>query len=102
MKDEGEVKDFLGIRVSCNPQQGTITLTQPGLIDSILQDLGLLNAESKKVQPKYTPASSILHPDNDGLPREETWHYHSVIGKLNFIATNTHPDISFAVQPPMC
>jgi len=40
LKDEGEVKDFLGIHVSSNPEQGTITLTQPGLVDSVLQDLG--------------------------------------------------------------
>jgi len=73
-------------------------LTQPGLINSVLQDLGLLNADLEKGRPKFTLASSILHPDNDGSPREENWHYCSIIGKLNFIAANTHPDISFAIH----
>jgi len=98
MKDEGKVKDFLGICVACNPQHGTITLTQPGLINSVLQDLGFLENTSEKVQPKFTPASSILHQDQEGLPWQEHWHYCTVIGKLNFIAANTHPDISFAVH----
>jgi len=31
-------------------------------------------------------------------PWQETWHYHSIIGKLNFIAANTRPDLSFAVH----
>jgi len=76
-------------------------LTQPSLIDSVLQDLGLLNDNTKDnphpVKHKFTPAASILHTDSDGLPQEESWHYCSVVGKLNFIAANTHPDISFAV-----
>jgi len=38
---------------------------------------------------------SILHQD---LPWQESWHYCSVIGKLNFISANTHPDLSFAVH----
>jgi len=68
MKDEGEVKDFLGICITHDATNGTITLTQPGLIKSVLQDLGLLTKDSDNIQPKYTPASSILHPNPDGLP----------------------------------
>ncbi len=98
LKDEGEVKDFLGICVACDPQNGTIMLTQSGLIDSVLQDLGLLSHELTLVKHKFTPASSILHPDPDGLLQEETWYYCSVVSKLNFMATNTHPDISFAAH----
>jgi len=36
LKDKGKVKDFVSIWVSSTPQNGTITLTQPGLIDSVL------------------------------------------------------------------
>jgi len=46
MKDEGEVKDFLGTQVQCDPTTKTITLMQPGLIDSVLQDPGLLAPDS--------------------------------------------------------
>jgi len=72
LKDEGEVKDFLGICVSCTPHAGIITLMQPGLINSVLQDLGLLHDNPYKdkhpVKPQFIPASSILHPDSEGLP----------------------------------
>jgi len=61
-------------------------------------DLGLLSSDGRPVQHKFTPATSILHPDTDGAPCQEHWHYWSVIGKLNFIAANTRPDISFAVH----
>ncbi len=68
LKDEGEVKDFLGIRVHRDPTTRTITLTQPGLIDSVLTDLGLLSTDNRPVQHKFTPATSILHPDMEGAP----------------------------------
>jgi len=67
MKDEGEVKDFLSICVVHDPWNGTITLTQPGLIDSVLTNLGLLPADSTAVIHKFTPAPLILHPNPNGL-----------------------------------
>jgi len=45
LKDEGEICDFLGIWVNHNLTNSTISLTQPGLIDSVLTDLGLLTNE---------------------------------------------------------
>lgn len=71
-------------------------MSQPGLIDSVLQDLNLRH-DSKT---KDTPSVEILYPDRDGVPRQEFWNYHSIIGKLNYIAQNTRPDISFAA--PQC
>jgi len=100
LKDEGEVKDFLGIHIYRDLVNQTITLTQPGLIDSVLIDLGFLEAISNPVQHKFTPATSVLHPDSDGAPWQEAWHCRLAISKLNFIAANTHPDLSFA--SPMC
>ena len=62
---------------------------QPGLIQSIIKDLGL-DASSNQ---KKTPADGILHPDPNGAPREDSWNFCSIIGKLNFLAQNTRPDI---------
>ena len=82
MKDEGAVKDFLAIRFKCDTNSGQILLTQPGLINSILADLGLVGDE---IAHKFTPANDILHSDPDVAIREESWNYHSVIGKMNFV-----------------
>ena len=47
---------------------------------------------------KSTPADGILHPDPNGAPREDARNFRSVIGKLNFLAQNTRPEISMAVH----
>jgi Reverse transcriptase (RNA-dependent DNA polymerase) len=97
LKDKGEVNDFLGIRIERDVANGRVTLTQPGLIQTILQDLNLTGT-SEKVKPCATPSTTVLHPDKDGPPREESWNYRSVLGKFGFLALNTHPEISFSVH----
>lgn len=94
LEDQGSVSDYLGIRITKDPTTKQITMTQPGLIDSILQDLNLIPGS----HTKDTPAMGILHPDRNGHPRQDTWNYQSVIGKLNYLAQNTRPDLSFAVH----
>ena len=99
LEDEGEIKDFLGVRVVNDRANGTITMTQEGLIASVLKQVGLPVEEDKRtVQPKFTPADGILHADTVGQERQLPWNYRSVIGKLMFIANNTRPDIAFAVH----
>jgi len=69
-------------------------MTQPSLIESVLRDLHL-SPESKT---KDTPSVGILYPDHDGFPHQDSWNSCSVVGKLNYIAQNTRPDISFAIH----
>lgn len=94
MEDQGDVNDYLGVHICKDPLTKTISMTQTGLIESIIHDVGLsINSNSKT-----TPAECVLHPDTSGAPRKDAWNYRSVIGKLNFLAQNTRPDISFAVH----
>ena len=46
-----------------------------------------------------TPANiKPLGTDPDGDPPTEPWSYASIIGKLNYLANNTRPDIAFATH----
>jgi hypothetical protein len=94
LQDEGDVSAFLGVQNSKNPTTKTTTLTQPGLIQQIINEIGL----GKFAKGKDTPVDSILHSDKNGAPQTETWNYHSIIGKLNYVANNTRPEISMAVH----
>jgi hypothetical protein len=94
LKDEGDVSAFLGVQITKDAKTKTIAFTQPSLIDQIIRDVGITQFS----KGKDTPADSILHPDADGPSRVDTWNYRSVIGKLNYLANNTRPDISMAVH----
>ena len=93
---EGGIEDFLGINVEQQPD-GSYTLTQTRLIDSILEDLGL---NKSNVATKLTPTASskILsrHPESEEF--DGHFHYRSVIGKLNYLEKCTRPDIAYAVH----
>ena len=72
MQDEGDISDYLGIKVSKLPN-GTIKLAQPQLIDSILHDLNY--AENTRSKPTPAPSSVILQRDLDGAVFDKHWDY---------------------------
>jgi hypothetical protein len=94
LKDEGDVAAFIGVDIRRDTAAKTFSFTQPGLIDQILRDVRL----TQHSKHKDTPVNSILYPDPTGPARVEAWNYRSVIGKLNYLANNTRPDISMAVH----
>lgn len=99
LKDQGEVADFLGIRVCRSADNSMITMTQTGLIDDILKQVGMDATGSRKHETTApTPAGGLVFSDPNSAPHHETWNYRSVIGKLNFLAMNTCPDIAYAVH----
>jgi Reverse transcriptase (RNA-dependent DNA polymerase) len=93
--DEGEIDDYLGVKVERLPD-GSIKLSQPHLIDSILKDLHY----TRQLNPATTPAAStvILDRDVNGRPFDESFHYRAAIGKLNFLEKSTRPEIAYAVH----
>ena len=92
--EEGTFTDFLGIKFVKDPVKNTITLTQRGLIQKIIDATGMQDCN-----PNWTPATQLtLGIDPDGEPYDETWNYPSIVGMLLYLSTNTRPDITFAVS----
>ena len=84
MAEEGDTQDFLGVNIERKPD-GSIHLTQPHLIDQILQDLRLDKDEvldknkSKKIHTIPAKSSTMLHRHSDSEPFENSFNYKSVI-----------------------
>jgi hypothetical protein len=70
-------------------------VSQIGLIDAFTESAHIPKGRLKNTP---TPATAILHADTEGLTRQESWNYPSVIGQLNYLAQTSRPDISFAVH----
>jgi hypothetical protein len=91
---EGSFSEFLGIKFEENKDEGTITMTQKGLIKKIIAATGLEDCNPNR-QPA---AAAALGIDPDGEPYSEPWNYPSIVGMLLYLTTNTRPDIAFAVS----
>ena len=92
--DEGTIADFLGVNVR---QEGnSFHLTQPKLIESILQDLSLQDESHTKDIPMAS--SVLLSRHKDSKDFDHHFNYRRVIGKLNFLEQSTRGDISYATH----
>jgi Reverse transcriptase (RNA-dependent DNA polymerase) len=100
IEDEGEIDDYLGVKIEKGTEAGTLLLSQPHLIDSILEDLRLLNHGQTASKTADTPAAfeNKLHKDLNGKPFDYPWEYRSVIGKLNFLEKSTRGDLAYSVH----
>jgi hypothetical protein len=93
---EGDLADFLGVSIE-RKTDGTIHMTQPHLIEQILQDLRMMGGSVKS--RSTPPASSKVFTQHTESPEfDESFNYHSVIGKLNYLEKATWSDISSAVH----
>ena len=90
---EGNIQDFLGINIEIK-EGGRIALSQPHLIDQILSDMKMTD-DALKVKETPSMTSAIIRRDPNGEPFDKSFHYRSVIGKLNYLEKGTRSDISY-------
>lgn len=95
-QDQGDVSQYLGVEVTHHKDE-SFELRQPYLIGRILDVLEMSGPSKCNSVP--TPCMKpLLHKDLEGLPRNSTFHYRSVIGMLGYLQNSTRPDISMAVH----
>ena len=93
---EGDIKDFLGVNVE-RKLDGTTTFSQPHLIDKVLKALCLNDA---KTTTKDMPAASskLLSRHTKSKACDNRFHYHLVIGMLNYLDAGSRCDIAYATH----
>ena len=90
---EEDISSFLGIQIDILPDQA-MHLTQRGLTQRILNLCHMHDCNTKD-----TPASTTaLGSDLNGAPFTHDFHYASAVGMLMYLASNSRPDIAFAVH----
>jgi Reverse transcriptase (RNA-dependent DNA polymerase) len=100
IEDEGAIDDYLGVKIEPGEDPGTFYLSQLHLIESILEDLKLLNHGAPTAKSANTPATfeNKLHKDTKGDPFASPWDYCSIIGKMNFLEKSTRGDLAYSVH----
>lgn len=99
MKDDGEARWFLAVKVRRDKERGIMELSQTAYIEDILRGTGMLHCN-----PWSTPArpNEVLTKSNQPATELEkaemlTKPYRETVGKLVYLAGATRPDISYAV-----
>jgi Reverse transcriptase (RNA-dependent DNA polymerase) len=82
VSDEGDLTGYLGVNNE-RQENETIKLSQPHLIDQIIEDANFQVDTKLKATP--AAATKILDRDEGGGPHNDNWHYRGIIGKLNFL-----------------
>jgi hypothetical protein len=94
IEDQGHPPDYVGVNIK-KLRDGSYEFTQCTLIDSIINDDGLKDAE---VNPVPAKVSLQLHAFKDKPPFDLNFNYRSAVGKLNYLAQTTRPDIMHATH----
>ena len=90
---ESSFSEFLGIKFTTH-EDGSIEMTQPGLIKKILEATEMTEAKANRLP--YP--STLLSKDPKGEPYTEKWNYLSILGMCLYLSTNSRPDLIFAVS----
>ncbi len=94
IKDLGKMKRFLGMDVD-RKGNGDMRITQTEYIKEII-NAGKLNEANTKPTSMVRFGNFPTVKENDYLPNET--EYKSILGKLQFLATHTWPDIAHSMN----
>jgi hypothetical protein len=88
IEDQGLSADYVGVNTK-KLKDGSYEFTQQALIDSIIDDIRLKDAEVKPVPAYLSPQ---LHAFRDKPPFDLNINYRSAVGKPNYLAQTTNEE----------
>ncbi len=94
IEDQGHPADYVGLNIK-KLRDSSYEFPQRALIDAIIDGVGLKDA---KVKPVPAKVSLKLHTFKDKPPFDLDFNYRSAVGKLNYQAQTTRPDIMYTTH----
>jgi hypothetical protein len=93
ISDLGPIKLFLGIDISRNRQERSITLSQKGYIKKIIDKF----APNVKKSANPCQMGHRLEPNPEKATPEDIHQYQQQIGSLMYLMTATRPDLAYPI-----
>jgi hypothetical protein len=107
IKDLGDIKLILGMRVQRDRNGGRLTLDQTSYVERLLKEWGFDDCKPVET-PELSAASQAAFEKNaSAMSKRDPMHhsgklslenYGSIVGALNYLALATRPDIAHAVN----
>ncbi|CAI7763020.1 unnamed protein product [Closterium sp. NIES-54] len=93
--DLGELTSYLGLRITWDRAQRTITLTQSHMVQQVLQRFGFTYS-SPQSTPLPTGHSLSAPPSDESV--EPSGSYPELVGCLMYLMTCTRPDLAYPLS----
>ncbi|CAI5996393.1 unnamed protein product [Closterium sp. NIES-64] len=93
--DLGELRSYLGLQITRDRAQRTITLTQSHMVQQILQRFGFMYS-SPQATPLPTRHSLSALPSDESI--ESSGPYPELVGCLMYLMTCTRPDLAYPLS----
>ena len=94
MKDLGEAKSYLGLRITRNRKKRLLWIDQESYIDNAIKKFGLENAHPANTP---LPTTGNYKPNDEQATPQFRQKYQSIIGTILYIMLGTRPDIAYSV-----
>ena len=94
--DLGEPNKLVGIEITRDKENGTLTISQTKYIEAILEKYGLENANS--VSTPLHPNIKLKPPQTHNDTSTINGNYTLLMGSLMYAVIGTRPDIAYAVN----
>ena len=99
VKDLGPLKWYLGVAYEQDLEASTVSLSQSKYIENLAEEYGVINSRRVgTVMPDVLPTVAHIAITSEELKASATRPYRQLLGSMNFVATNTRPDIAMAIS----
>ena len=92
MKDLGEIKEYLGVKIEYDYENNKIEMSQTAYIESLVEKYKLQNSNL------YNTLMETKLKIEESNYCERDIKYRNLLGALLYISSNTRPDISYSVN----
>jgi Reverse transcriptase (RNA-dependent DNA polymerase) len=93
--EQGNLRAYLSVNYE-RREDGSMTADQSSMIDSILESHGM--SDCKGISTPMLPGTTLRRACDEPLSEKDAKVYMSGVGKVNFLAVSSRPDISFCVS----
>jgi hypothetical protein len=97
IKDLGELKKILDIKIYRNRLKRTLFLSQSVYIEKMLSDLKMKEDSHRSIRLPINEYDALVPAFHDSL-RVDLKVYQQFIGSITYAMTTTRPDIAFAIN----
>ena len=95
VKDLGELKFFLGVKVVQDPFKDQVWSGQPAYVENVLKECCM--EDCKPIETPVDPSQRLCKA-TDKCVMYEKEQYQSAVGSLLYLSVKTRPDITYAVS----